>query len=363
MQTIDIVSLIEKGYTTKSTDTYDSKLLSSIKKELLQQIQPDNPEQNDETKENYNETDFRLLQEIIEKQNLKIELLELKLLQKESNNSNVIINDNYNNILQNFKTITTQLQQITENIQPTQAKQKTPPPPVNTHINLKTGFGNINKTIGPRLQKINPETFLLIHTYEYVEEAIVESNNHLKRPSIDKAVVEGSVYHGFRWNYVPRENDPNIIHNLIPTKQTKIQNTGYIAKLNAEKTEIINVYLDRKTAATENGYESFSALDNPVKNKTISRNNYYMLFRECEKQLQNNFIEKYCNGDIENLLLYKDGVGQYDENNTLIREFVCKYDCITIQKISDKTLAKCLDKNILYNGFYYRKIGSKIKVI
>lgn len=307
----------------------------------------------------YNEIDFKLLQEIIEKQNLKIELLELKLLQKEGGSIS-IINDNYQQLLQKIDIISSQ---ITENTQQFLPQPKTPPPPVNTHINLKTGFGNLNRTIGPRLQKINPESLLLIRIYEYVEEAILESNNHLKRPSIDKAVVEGSVYHGFRWNYVPRENDPNIIYNLIPTKQTKIQNTGYIAKLNAEKTEIINVYLDRKTAATENGYESFSALDNPVKNKTISRNNYYMLFRECEKQLQNNFIDKYCNGDIENLLLYKDGVGQYDENGVLIREFVCKYDCITIQKMSDKTLFKCLDKNILYNGFYYRKIGSKIKVI
>lgn len=309
----------------------------------------------------YNETDFKLLQEIIEKQNIKIELLELKLLQKEGGSIS-IINDNYQQLLQKIDIISSQ---ITENNQQSLHQPKTPPPPppVNTQINLKTGFGNINKTIGPRLQKINPESMLIIKIYEYVEEAIVESNNHLKRPSIEKAVVEGSVYHGFRWNYVPRENDPNIIHNLIPTKQTKIQNTGYIAKLNAEKTEIINVYLDRKTATIENGYDSFSALDNPVKNKTISRNNYYMLFRECEKQIQNNFIEKYCNGDIENLLLYKDGVGKYNENNTLIREYACKYDCITIQKMSDKTLNKCIEKNTSYNGFYYRKIGSKIKMI
>ena len=41
---------------------------------------------------------------------------------------------------------------------------------------------------------------------------------------------------------------------------------GYIAKLNKDKSEIINVYLYRKTASQENCYLSTSGLDIPVKN-------------------------------------------------------------------------------------------------
>ena len=62
-----------------------------------------------------------------------------------------------------------------------------------------------------------------------------------------------------------------------PTKTTRPQNIGYIAKLNKEKSEILNVYLDRKTAAHENGYVS-SGLDTPVKNHTITNGNFYALF-------------------------------------------------------------------------------------
>ena len=47
----------------------------------------------------------------------------------------------------------------------------------------------------------------------------------------------------------------------------------------ANKTEILNVYLDRKTAAKLNGYKSLSALDNPVKKNTITNNHYYMLYK------------------------------------------------------------------------------------
>jgi prophage antirepressor-like protein len=55
----------------------------------------------------------------------------------------------------------------------------------------------------------------------------------------------------------------------------------------------------------------------------------------------------------------KDGVGQYDKDNRLCHSFTCKYDCIKIQKMSDKTL----DKAQMYEGHYYRYIGSKVQMV
>ena len=107
-----------------------------------------------------------------------------------------------------------------------------------------------------------------------------------------------------------------------------------------------------------NNYQSLSALDNPVKNETISNGHYYVLYDNCSDELRDDFIEK--NGEP---LLYKDGVGQYDNNNNLIQEFICKYDCIKKLNISDKTLAKALDKNVLYNQYYFKSIGVKDKVL
>ena len=130
---------------------------------------------------------------------------------------------------------------------------------------------------------------------------------------------------------------------------------GYIAKLNATKSEILNVYLDRKTAAQLNGYQSSSALDNPVKNNTITNGYYYTLYDNCQAELIQNFEDK--NGTP---LLYKNGIGQYDINNNLVKEFSCKYDVIRELKISDKTLAKALTNNVTYNNYYYKELGSKL---
>ena len=84
------------------------------------------------------------------------------------------------------------------------------------------------------------------HNYKYI---IL-----LKRSSITKAVKENTIYQGFRWYLVDRELDANVLNNIQPTKIIKIQNTGYIVKLNKEKTEILNVYLDRKVAPISNCY-------------------------------------------------------------------------------------------------------------
>jgi prophage antirepressor-like protein len=227
-----------------------------------------------------------------------------------------------------------------------------------TQIKTTTGFQEPLVTLGPRLQQINPETLTLIKVFESVAECIKEYNFIMKRPSLHKAITENIVYQGYRWMYVERDKDPNIITNIQQTKLTKIQNLGYIAKLNSEKKEIINVYLDRKTAAINNGYESSSSLDNHVKNESLTKGNYYMLFDKCQPEMKKAFIEKYGEP-----LLYKDGIGQYDSNGNLIKEFVCKYDCIKKLQISDKTLSKALDKNIMYNNAYFKTIGSKLQIV
>ena len=275
---------------------------------------------------------------------LEIENLKLKQPVEVINNDNELLKElvNVNKLLTNkVCSLETSIQQILNKLNAQETK-------------IVTGFNQQLPHLGPRLQKINPETLHLVKVYESVTEAMNENKN-IKRPSIAKAVEENTIYCGFRWQLVERNLDPNIIHSLEPTKETKVQNLGYIAKLNIDKTQILNIYLDRKTASQQNGFESSSALDNPVKNGTIVNNQYYTLYDKCEADLINNFEEEYGKP-----LLYKNGVGQYDLDNNLINEFACKYDCTRELKMSDKTLAKALDKNIQYNGFYYKSLGIKI---
>jgi len=218
-----------------------------------------------------------------------------------------------------------------------------------------TKFDIPDPHIGPRLQKIHPETLQLVHVYETVTEAMQE-NSAIKRPSVNKAVRENTVYQGFRWQLVDRELDPQTIHHVEPTKKTRPQNLGYIAKVNKDKTEILNIYIDRKTAAAQNGY-GISSLDAPVKNGTLTNGFYYMLLELCEEDVKEKWMQAH--GEC---ILYRDGVGQYDSNQQLIREFTCKFECTTQLKISQKSIAKVLDKGVVYDKCYYRSLGEKMHI-
>jgi hypothetical protein len=145
------------------------------------------------------------------------------------------------------------------------------------------------------------------------------------------------------------------VSNISSTKTTLVKNVGYVAKLNQDKTRIVSVYLDRKTAAMMNG-NSPSCLDTPMKNGTQLNGYYYMLYNSCPINIKSTI------NDGREPLLYKSGVGQFNANNQLIREFSCKYDCLRQLLMSDKTLFKALDKNVLYNDTYFRSLGEKLSL-
>ena len=291
--------------------------------------------------QNYNYTVSELLKEN--------ELLNCKL---QSNQTNNLENDN--KILKDILKMVNMLNLKINNLE--QSNKEILDKLNTSQSKLVTGFNLQNPHLGPRLQKINPETSHLVKVYESVTEAMNE-NKIIKRPSINKAIQENTIYCGFRWLLVERNLDPNIIHNIEPTKQTRSQNLGYIAKLNIDKTEIINVYLDRKTAAVKNGYASSAALDNVVKNLILSKGHYYVLYDSCEEELKENFIVKNNN---QEPILYKNGIGQFDAENNLVKEFICKYDCIKSFHISDKTLQKSLDKQVPYNGHVFKYLEPKL---
>jgi phage anti-repressor protein len=279
----------------------------------------------------------------IEVEKLKLEIEKIKLL-KEVQQQPIINNEILEKLLNKIDNLEKINKEINEKLNTLQNKST-------------TGFNQVNKTLGPKLQKINPETMQLIKVYDSIAECIKE-NPKLKRSSIAKAVANNTIYQGFRFLFVDRELDSTKIHNIQPTKKTKIQNNGYVAKLSIDKKEILNVYLDRKTACISNGYTSDSALDTPVKENKPSKGYYYVLYDSCSDELKNEFIKKNNN---KQPVLYISGIGQYDEKNILLQEFTSKSDCCRTLGLGDKTVKRCLENNVGYNGKYFKHLETKIK--
>ena len=278
----------------------------------------------------------------IYKLELELEKLKLQMQQKESTTSVGTFEKHITLLLAKMDNLEKQNAEIMEKLKTLQPK-------------TVTGFQEPLVTLGPRLQKINPETLELVKVYQCASDAMNENHN-IKRPSLSKAVLENSVYCGFRWNFVDRALDASRLENIAPSKASKQYKQGYIAKMTADGSEILNVYIDRKTAAMMNGYDSWSALDTPVKNGTVTKGHIYKLFEECENK--ESFIEKHG----KEPLLYKNGFGIFDSSGKMVREYACRYDCIRLEKISDKTIAKAIEKNVPYKEMHFRELGEKVAI-
>jgi hypothetical protein len=180
--------------------------------------------------------------------NLELENENLKLMiqLKESNNDSILVAEfikhvkHVSQLSNKIDSIEIIIKEILDKINQQQVK-------------TTYGFNQEPLNLGPRLQKINPETFELVKYYESVSD-LMKENPNIKRPTLNKAIVENRVYYNYRWLFVERSMDPNIIHNILPTKESIHKEMGYIAKINQEKTEILNVYIDRKTGSSDNGF-------------------------------------------------------------------------------------------------------------
>ena len=282
--------------------------------------------------------------DLLEVQSLNLEVERLKIenqkLKLENNNSSITDIENLRNEIINLKEF---IKDQFKNI--------------DVKLNLKqtNNFGEEYHANGPKVQQINPDTFELIKVYRNATEVI----NTLKIPrsSLTKAINENTIYKNYRWSFVETDQDESVV-TINPTRVLKkLQNNGYIAKLNKEKDTILNVYLDRRTASMLNNYNSVAYLDDYVKSGKPVGDYYYVLYENCDKNLQLLFLEKIGKRDF---LLYKNGVGQFDKDNNLLHEFTSKYNCKTECGIGDKSLSKALITNNIYNGYYYKYLEERL---
>lgn len=132
---------------------------------------------------------------------------------------------------------------------------------------------------------------------------------------------------------------------------------GYIARMNNDKTVIINVYLDRKSASIQNKFDSVAYLDYFVKTGKPVDSYYYVLYNTIPTDIQQAFMDKL---GLESIVLYKNGVGQYDSNGVLIKEFRSSHDCQTSLGIGNKSLSKALATGNAYNGYTFKHLQPKV---
>ncbi len=209
----------------------------------------------------------------------------------------------------------------------------------------------------PYVYQYNPDD--LINPIKIHESpADVERDIELKSLEISpsplrNAVKNNTIYKGFRWYYVRRdENPPEQIPPTVESKH-KEPEVKFIAMIDITKTKILNVYPNQKEA-TKARLMKCNSFHRAINNGTISSGHYWNYFENCSKEMQEEYLknnklpEKYvstCCKKVQQICpLTKNILKTYDSNREVVKNF----------KMSVSSLKKYSDSGEIHNGYIWK---------
>jgi prophage antirepressor-like protein len=188
--------------------------------------------------------------------------------------------------------------------------------------------------------------------------ADVERDKTLKSLEISpsplrNAVKNNTIYKGFRWYYVKRnENPPESIPTTVENKH-KEPEIKFIAMIDITKTKILAVYPNQKEA-TKARLMKANSFHRAIQNGSISSGHYWNYFDSCSEDMQQEYLknnslpDKYSRSiskKVEQICpLTKKVLKTYNSNREVIKNF----------KMSVSSLKKYSDSGEIHNGYIWK---------
>jgi prophage antirepressor-like protein len=186
-----------------------------------------------------------------------------------------------------------------------------------------------------------------------VERAPELSHLEISPAPLRLATRNNTIYKGFRWYYVKRnENPPESIPTTVENKH-KEPEIKFIAMIDITKTKILAVYPNQKEA-TKARLMKANSFHRAIQNGSISSGHYWNYFDSCSEDMQQEYLknnslpEKYIRSiskKVEQICpLTKKVLKMYNSNREVIKNF----------KMSVSSLKKYSDSGEIHNGYIWK---------
>ena len=146
---------------------------------------------------------------------------------------------------------------------------------------------------GDKVQCYSPDGKTLLNTYEGHTDAIrklsIEDPSALR---IKAAIVNKTVYRGFRWASLKRTLPDDTFQDIGETKESIEVRKGLVAMLNLAKTRIEKVYCDQKAAGIDRQLKSVGAISSAMKLQRKCQGHYFVMWNDCSKELQDEYLSR-----------------------------------------------------------------------
>jgi prophage antirepressor-like protein len=213
------------------------------------------------------------------------------------------------------------------------------------------------QTRGNKIQRYCPEGKTLLSTYASYAFAIRDSIiPGATRSALKEAIKNCTLYKGFRWAQLSREDADDTIQTLAPTMDSVTVRIGFVAMLNLDKTEIVRVFCDQKSAAADRKFTSGASISQAIKRGTPSSGHCFMMWHDCdavlkEKYLQSNNLPKKRGNVISQQVDQLHPITQ-----TLISRYASIEDVIKKYKISRQTLKSAAQHGYILKGYKWKLV-------
>ena len=214
-------------------------------------------------------------------------------------------------------------------------------------------------TIIPKVYQYNPDNLTTPINMYNGGPLEIERNNPtimMSPASLKQASQNNTIYKGFRWLYVNRNEEPPL--ELEPTKETKhvSPEVQFIAMIDIKKTKILAVYSNQKEAVEARNMKC-SGFTRAIQQQSLSSGHYWNFFDKCSQEMIDEYLshsklpEKY-------VPTVSKKVQQIDpRTNEIVKTYNSNTDVCKTAQISTATLRRITKTDEIYNGYKWKHVN------
>jgi len=211
-----------------------------------------------------------------------------------------------------------------------------------------------NKIQGKMVQIYNPNDLTKVfRLFDCIGDALREitGTNHT---SIKYSARNKVIYCGYRWYFVDRDDpNPSAAKNIGQSIDIQERSTGFVARLNMDKTIVLNVYKNQTEACEKIGLQK-SLMSNAIKFISPLSGNFWALWDLLDKEMQEEYL-KNNQLPVSQSSPKGTSVQKIDPNTNEILEEFSSLEKVRINLgITTKTIKKYSISQTKYKGYLWK---------
>lgn len=215
---------------------------------------------------------------------------------------------------------------------------------------------------GPKLQRYCLYGSALLQTYSGYMDAMRDplfQYVSLSRCGLLEAVRKNCVYKGFRWAELNRDLPDDTIQTLEPTVDSHPVHLGFVAMLNIDKTQVIEVFKDQQSAKIARKLKSTASISQAIRRNSLCSGHYFMLYQDVPELLKREYEANHTLPDCRPRVNSKSVYCLDKTTKNLLKTYASVAAVLKDMAVSRQTLENAVNKGTELCGFLWSFTNKK----